>query len=305
MRAPLLLAILLAPVAAAADVQVRLTPEATAGGAWGSAIFIGDGDSAGFQSHITPGLAADVSFSPVLKVLSGYRFTWNRYENGGSSLFHDAGLTVRLRVSRAFDVDLVGAFDRVTLDGLNPGDAARPPAITAMGVDGGPLVRWRLAERTTAEGAVVAGTRSNDLGDGQNVGEDWQQGTLALTHRFAPNVEASLRYRHLRSRADVSLWSYDGDGAQVQIAWVPAWELLLRAHAGGMLNRFDDRSDRYVYAGASASLPVAPSTTAELAWSYGNNTIVHAADVFTSWPGIEGSRHMLWSGVRVELPWWL
>ena len=300
-----LLALLLAaaPLPAAADVLVRLTPEVTAGGGWGSAIFVGDSGNGGWQSHVTPGLGVDVSFSPVVKLLSGYRYTWSRYGAGGGSQLHDAGLTLRLRLSRAIDVDLLGALDHATYAGIETGDATTPPATSTLGLEAGPLLRWRLAPHTTAEAGLVAGARRNDVGGGARVDESNQLGTLALVHRFSSFFEGSVRYRHERNRTAAALWSYDGDGAQVAAAWVPLGELLLRAQAGVAWNRFEARTDRYVWTGASASLPVAPSTTAEVSWTYGHNAVVD--DGGLQWEGIAGTRHVVWTGLRVELPWWL
>ena len=306
--APLVLAIAAAtPATAGAAVHARLTPELTAGGGWGSAIYIGDEAGAGWQTHLTPGVGFDLSTGPVVKLLSAYRFTWSRYAHDRSSLFHDAEATVRVRLGRDVDLELAGAFDSIDFEdatGTLAGDATTPPSVRSTDVDAGPVLRWRATDRTTAEAALAAGVRESDLGDGSEVEEDYQRATLGLTHRFSPWVQASLRYRHVRNRSDDSLWSYDGDGGQLSLGWATWGDLVVQGYAGIQWNRFDRRTDRYIWLGAGATLPVARGTTAEIAWSYGDNAVV-ADETGGGWSGLEGDRHLLWSGVRVELPWWL
>jgi hypothetical protein len=305
----LLAALVVAIPAASAAMDVRLTPELTAGGGWANAIYIGDIEGEGWQSHVTPGLAVDLSTGPVVKILSAYRFTWSRYAGDRSSLFHDGEITVRTRLGRSVDLDIRGAVDSVSFEdaaGTLAGDATTPPATTSTGLDGGPLLRWRVSERTTTEAALDAGQRTSDLEDASasSVREDYLHGTLAVRHRFASDFEAAVRYRHVRNHSDESLWSYDGDGGQLSVGWAPWGGLLVRGWAGLQWNRFDERRDRYAWAGLGASLPVAPGTTAELAWSFGENEVTESrADA--DWSGVAGTRHLLWSGLRVELPWWL
>ena len=306
--APLALALLAAaPATAAGDVHARVTPELTAGGGWGSAIYIGDELDAGWQTHVTPGVGFDLSTGPVVKILSAYRFTWSRYAHDRSSLFHDAEATVRIRLGRAFDLDLGGSLDSIDFEdatGTLAGDATTPPSVQSTGLDAGPTLRWRASPRTTAEAGLAAGVRRSDVSDGSEVAEDYQRASIAVIHAFSPRVQGALRLRHVRNRSDDSFWSYDGDGGQLSLAWAAWGDLLLQSYAGIQWNRFDQRTDRYAWLGAGATLPVARGTTAELAWSWGENAVVDD-ETDGGFGSLVGDRHVLWSGVRVELPWWL
>ncbi len=288
--------------------QARLTPELAVGGGWASALLVGS-DFPHWQTHVAPGVAFDLSTGPVVKILSSYRLTWSRYGPDASSLLHDGALNLRLRLSRQVDLDLRASVEQVDFEDISgsaSGDPSAPPTAASLAFDAGPVLRWRLSDRTTAEASLAAGKRANDLGDGASVEEDFQVGVLSLIHRFSGIFEAGVQYRRVRNRTTDALWDMDGDGGQVSLGIAPWGELVVRGYAGLQWSRFaaDERSDRYGYTGLGASLPVAPSTTAEIAWSYGANTVVDGgteADRST----FEGTRQVVWSGLRMELPWWL
>lgn len=306
-RGPLLALLLLAPAVPAAAVEVRLTPELGAGGGYGSTLFIGSDFGGHAQAQISPGLAADLSTGPVLKILGKYRYTFARYfaESGAGAegQYHEVSLTVRSRFSRAFDLDFVANGDLVAFsEPISSGGSSSGP----LGTDSesgelGPLLRWRAATGTTFELSLLLDGRQSATEGADEIRERGGDLSALWLQRIAPWLDIGARYSHRTNRSSEPVFDYDGDGGTLFAATNPFGDLVLRGWLGLQWNRYEERVDRWSQLGVGLSQPLVEGTWLEASWSLADNRAI--AGVPATWA--EGSRSLTWLGLRAELPWWL
>jgi hypothetical protein len=297
-------------------VQARVVPEVSAGGGWASDLFPGAGFGAHGETVIAPGLGADLSTGPVVKLLSRYRYTLSRYLRDGDdagSQGHDAGLTARLRLGGGVDLDVPLAAGFLSLDDTAPVEEDLPAGVALRWIEGGPLLRVRAWEAGRLEAGALfrASELRFDRDDASWRPEREWSAFAGASHRFGTRVESALRFEH--AAVDSGLGGHDrsSDDLLLAVAVAPWHDLVVRGSlslehvlypafavaddAGARTSR--RREDLRRALGISLSHPLGEHVEAEasLAWTTTASNLRFAS----------GERLSTWLGLRAELPYWL
>lgn len=300
------------PFSGQAAVQARLVPEVTAGGGWASDLFPGAGFGAHGQTSLAPGIGADLSTGPVVKVLSRYRYTLSRYLREGDdagSDGHDLEVTPRVRLGPGFDLDLPIGVGDLALDETAPVDADLPAGVALRWLEFSPNLRRRIdaASRIEAGGSFRSSALRFDEERARWHGERAWSAFAGGSRRFGARLEAALRYEHTGVSSTLRGYDRSSDALVGALAVAPWRDVVTRATVALDHVRYPGfavapdaerrREDlRRVY-GLSAFHPVGEHVglEASVSWTATSSNLAFAS----------GDRLSTWLGVRAELPYWL